>query len=104
MENKAGSNAAFISWVGNCRLSPSRLKAGLRKPTYTLPPRRIFGRSGTESVRHGGRNEKSDKKFSPSRKRCIWKMDCRRPDSNRHGSNLPRDFKSLASTTSATPA
>ncbi len=29
---------------------------------------------------------------------------CRRPESNRHGPYEPRDFKSLASTNSATPA
>ncbi len=31
----------------------------------------------------------------------LW---CRRPDSNRHGYNYPVDFKSTASTHSATPA
>jgi hypothetical protein len=31
----------------------------------------------------------------------IW---CLGPESNRHGSDLPRDFKSLASTISATQA
>src|SRR5699024_6933246 len=29
---------------------------------------------------------------------------CRGPESNRHGSNLPQDFKSCASANSATPA
>jgi hypothetical protein len=29
---------------------------------------------------------------------------CRGPDSNRHGSYLPQDFKSCASANSATPA
>ena len=33
-----------------------------------------------------------------------WLRECRRPESNRHGRNRPRDFKSLASTYSATPA
>ncbi len=32
------------------------------------------------------------------------KGECRRPDSNRHGSDVPRDFKSLVSTYSTTPA
>ena len=33
--------------------------------------------------------------------RDIW---CRRPESNRHGMKVPRDFKSRASTSFATPA
>ena len=32
------------------------------------------------------------------------RKECRGPDSNRHGVYTPRDFKSLASTNSATPA
>ncbi len=34
----------------------------------------------------------------------ILKKWCRGPESNRHGSHLPQDFKSCASASSATPA
>jgi hypothetical protein len=33
-----------------------------------------------------------------------YERTCRGPDSNRHGSYLPQDFKSCASANSATPA
>jgi hypothetical protein len=34
----------------------------------------------------------------------VQTLECRGPDSNRHGSHLPQDFKSCASANSATPA
>src|SRR5439155_24051918 len=59
----------------------------------TLHPGPLF-RGGSNQLRRGGLLQAPDAAVTA----------CRGQDSNLHGSRLPRDFKSLASTDFATPA
>ena len=53
---------------------------------------------------HAGKTYDHGGKIGNNDNRSARKEECRGPDSNRHGVYTPRDFKSLASTNSATPA